>query len=364
MGVKSSFEFRIDRLQALSPAGDISGAAEAAFRDETQLVGFYRAMMRARLFDAKAIALQRTGKLGTFPSALGQEAIGVGVAAAMRAEDVLAPTYRDHPAQFLRGVTMTEVLLYWSGDERGSDFAVPRADFPVCVPVATQIAHAVGAAYAFKLRKEKRVAVAFIGDGGTGNGVFYEALNMAGVWRAPMVVVVNNNGWAISTPRTLTSACETLAQKAIGAGVEGRQVDGNDVLAVHMAAHEALEKARDGGGPTLVEALSYRLGDHTTADDATRYRDPESVEAAWAIEPIARLRNHLLRRGLWSKEQEMALTKSCAEEIERAATEYLEGPAPGVGAMFDHLFAAAPTSLRAQRAEAERFAADQGGLHG
>jgi pyruvate dehydrogenase E1 component alpha subunit len=320
-------------------------------------------MTRTRVFDGKAIALQRTGKLGTFPSCLGQEAIGVGVASAMSANDVLFPYYRDHAAQFLRGVTLVEMLLYWGGDERGSDFEVPRKDFPICVPVGTQVAHAVGAAYAFKLRREKRVAVCTIGDGGTAKGDFYEALNMAGVWNAPLVVVINNNRWAISTPCELESATATLAQKAVAAGVEGRRIDGNDVVAVHEFAAQAIEKARAGAGPTLIEALSYRLGDHTTADDATRYRDPEIVQHEWALEPIGRLRAYLSSVGAWNKELEASLLKQCSEEVERAVDAYLRAPSRGSDAMFDHLFASLPRAMRDQRDEARRFDPRRGEGH-
>ena len=358
------FDFHVDYLQLLSPTGQLSETAGEIAEDAELLVGFHRAMTRARLFDAKAIALQRTGQLGTFASALGQEAVGVGVATAMRADDLLVPSYRDHPAQFLRGVSMTEILLYWGGDERGSDFANARTDFPICVPVATQVAHAVGAAYAFQLRKEAHVVVCFIGDGGTGNGGFYEALNMAGVWRVPLVIVINNNGWAISTPRALGSAAESLAQKAIAAGVGGVQLDGNDVLAVHQTARSAIEKARAGGGPTVIEALTYRLGDHTTADDASRYRDPESVRAAWTREPIGRLRTLLVERGLWSKEQEAALLKDCGDEVEREVARYLATHAPTSDSMFDHLFATLPPSMLRQRDEARRHAPAQGDGHG
>jgi pyruvate dehydrogenase E1 component alpha subunit len=355
--------FHIDYVQFLSPKGELSSSAGAIGQDAAQLERLYRAMTRTRIYDGKAIALQRTGQLGTFASSLGQEAIGVGVATAMAPRDVLAPSYRDHGAQFVRGVTMVENLLYWGGDERGSDFAVPRADFPICVPVGTQVAHAVGAAYAFMLRKEDRVAVCFIGDGCTANGGFYEALNMAGVWKAPVVIVINNNSWAISTPRELESATETLAQKAIAAGVEGRQVDGNDVIAVHEVARQAIDKARGGGGPTLIEALSYRLGDHTTADDATRYRDPEIVHREWMREPIARLRAYLLEKGLWSKDKESALLKGCSEEVEKAVETYLATPALDCDAMFEHLFATLPPAMRRLRDEARRFAGANGGRH-
>lgn len=355
-----SIDFHIDCLRILSPLGEMSETGQRVAEDPELLRRLYRAMTRSRVFDGKAIALQRTGQLGTFSSALGQEAVGVGVAYALRACDVIAPTYRDHPAQFVRGMTMKECLLYWGGDERGNDYAGPRADFPWCVPVGTQIPHAVGAAYAFMLRKEERVAVGFIGDGGTSNGAFYEALNMAGVWRVPAVIVVTNNGWAISTPRELESAAETLAQKAIGAGVDGRQVDGNDVVAVYEAARAAIDKARSGGGPTLIEALSYRLGDHTTADDATRYRDPEVVHGEWVREPIGRLRAYMTNRGIWTKDAEAALLKECAQEVERAVEDYLATPKEGCEAMFDYLFETLPTSMRRQRDEALRFAGTTG----
>jgi 2-oxoisovalerate dehydrogenase E1 component alpha subunit len=363
MGVDHmGIDFHIDYLQRLSSAGELDEAAGAIGQDAQLLRQFYVAMTRTRAFDAKAIALQRTGKLGTFASALGQEAIGVGVGAAMATQDVLAPSYRDHAAQFLRGVTMTDILLYWGGDERGSDFAVAKKDFPICVPVGTQVAHAVGAAYAFMLRKEPRVAVCFIGDGGSGNGGFYEALNMAGAWKAPFVLVICNNGWAISTPRRAACAAETLAQRALGAGVEGRQVDGNDVIAVYQAARQAIDKARDGGGPTVIEAITYRLGDHTTADDATRYRDPEVLRAEWAREPIGRLRTYLVANGFWDKDREAGLLKQCGEEVEAEVARYLATPVLDCDAMFDHLYATLPASMQGQLEEARRFA--PGGRHG
>lgn len=357
-------DFHIDCVRLLSPEGELDDAAGEIAQDADLLERFYRAMTKARVFDGKAIALQRTGQLGTFASALGQEAIGVGVASAMAQADVLAPSYRDHGAQFLRGVTMTECLLYWGGDERGSDFKVPRFDFPNCVPVATQVAHAVGAAYAFLRRKQDRVAVCIIGDGGTANGGFYEPLNMAGVWQAPVVIVINNNRWAISTPRELESAAETLAQKAIAAGIEGLQVDGNDVIAVYRVARRAIDKARQGGGPTLIEALSYRLGDHTTADDASRYRDPEVLRREWTREPIGRLRTYLVSQGRWTKEKEAELLEQCANEVEQAVAAYLAAPAPICDAMFDHLYAALPASMQRQREEARRFAPRAGGGDG
>lgn len=362
MAVVARFEVEYTRF--LDPQGEATQALPPFALDPAALLPLYRAMTQARLFDSKAIALQRTGKIGTFASALGQEAIGIGVAAAMRAGDVLVPSYRDHAAQLLRGVTMVESLLYWAGDERGNNFSGPREDFPICVPIATQVCHAAGCAYAFKLRREPRVAVCIIGDGGTSKGDFYEALNLGAVWQAPLVVVINNNQWAISVPRSQQSAAPTLAQKAIAAGIEGCQVDGNDIVAVHHLAQQALAKARTGGGPTLIEAISYRLGDHTTADDASRYRDPAVVEAQWAYEPIRRLRNYLLRLKAWGPQQEEQLIRECSEAVNAAVEAYLATPPPTAADMFDQLHAALPAGLAEQRETALRFAPHAGGGHG
>ncbi|VVD70760.1 2-oxoisovalerate dehydrogenase subunit alpha [Pandoraea terrae] len=348
--------YATEYTQVLDPQGEpVAPLPEFAQAPET-LKALYRAMVLTRQFDAKAIALQRTGKIGTFASSLGQEAVGVGVASAMRPEDVLLPSYREHGAQFVRGVTMTESLLYWGGDERGSNFAAARHDFPNCVPIGTQVCHATGAARAFQLRGEARVAVCIMGDGATSKGDFYEGINMAGVWQVPLVVVVNNNQWAISLPRHRQTAAQTLAQKALSAGIPGLQVDGNDVIAVRQAADEALDKARNGHGPALIEAITYRLGDHTTADDASRYRDNDAVKAQWVLEPVVRLRNYLVKRGLWDAAQEEAWLKHCTQAVAQAVDDYLAAPAPETAAMFEHLYAALPDTLRAQLASAQHFA--------
>lgn len=343
----ASFEIRytgfLDREgRAVRPLPDFA-------REAGDLVPLYRAMVLTRRFDAKAIALQRTGRLGTYSSALGQEAVGVGLAAAMRADDILVPTYRETAAILMRGVTLEEMLLYWGGDERGADYAGPREDFPISVPVGTHPLHAVGAAYAFKLRRQERAAVTVFGDGATSTGGVYEALNFAGVWRLPVVFVVINNNWAISMPREAQTAAETLAQKAIAAGFEGEQVDGNDVIAVREGVERAFAKARAGGGPSLIEAVTYRLSDHTTADDASRYRDDAEVSAHWKQEPIARLRDYLVEAGHWSKDDEEALLAECSDKIEAATEEYLAIPPLPPHAMFDHLYAQLPRALAEQR---------------
>lgn len=326
----------------------IADAGQAAMATD-DLVAGYRALLRARTFDEKAIALQRTGRLGTYASCLGQEAVGVGVAQMMADEDVLLPSFREHAAQLVRGVTMTELLLYWGGDERGSDFERPRHDFPVCIPVASHFPHAVGVALAMKMRGEQRVAVAVAGDGATSKGDFYEAINMAGIRETPVVFVICNNQWAISVPRAMQTGAETLAQKSIAAGLPGDRVDGNDLIAVRDAMHGALERARSGGGASMVECVTYRLGDHTTADDASRYRDPEEVAPHWKEEPVARLRNYLVACGAWTKDDERSLIEACREEAEAAVEAYLATPPQEPQTMFDHLFEVLPAGLEDQR---------------
>ena len=275
------FEIRYSRF--LDPKGNAVRPLPDFAHDRAELVALYRAMVLARRFDAKAVALQRTGRLGTFASALGQEAVPVGVA------------------------------------------------------------------LAFKLRREKRAAVCVFGDGATSKGDVAEALNVAGAWQLPAVFVINNNRWAISLPLAQQTTAETLAQKAIAAGIEGEQVDGNDVIAVREAVSRALAKARSGGGPHLIEALTYRLGDHTTADDASRYRNGSEVSARWAEEPIARLRNYLVAAGMWGKADEEQLLAEITLTIERAAEAYLATPPQDPEAMFDFTYETLPKELAEQR---------------
>lgn len=344
-------KFEIHRLQFLDEHGKAVQPLPEFARDAKALLPLYRWMVLMRAYDAKAVALQRTGQLGTFASLLGQEAINAGIASAMRPEDTFLMTYRENGAQLMRGVTLREFFLYWGGDERGSDFSGPRHDFPICVTIAAHATHAVGAAYAMKLRRERRVAVCALGDGASSKGDFYEGLNAAGVWKLPLVFVVTDNQWAISVPRKRQSGAQTLAQKAIAAGMEGVQVDGNDVVAVRHAMDQALAKARHGGGPTLIEALTYRLSDHTTADDASRYRSADEVAEAWKREPVLRLRNHLIACGVWSREKEEGLLRECNEEVQASVQAYLDTPAPSVEQMFDHLYAKLPAAMEKQRDE-------------
>src|SRR6267378_5335407 len=271
--------FEVRRRSYLAPDGTVLRRLPTFASDTNLLLSLYRGMVLTRAFDLKAVSLQRTGRLGTYAVSLGQEAVSVGIASAMREEDVVLPSYRDNGTLLWRGTKMEEILLFWGGDERGNLSSGPADDFPYCIPVASQAPHAAGVAYAFKLRKEPRVAVCLFGDGATSKGDVFEAMNFAGVQKLPVVFVVTNNQWAISVPLRLQTASETLAQKAIAAGFIGEQVDGNDIVAMHAAAEEAIEAARNSRGPRFIEAVTYRLGDHTTADDAARYRPTEEVQA-------------------------------------------------------------------------------------
>src|SRR5690606_2975650 len=311
-----------------------------------------------RAFDAKCVNLQRTGQLGTYATSLGQEAVPVGTAAAMRGDDVLVPSYRECGAQFWRGVAMHELLVYWGGDESGHAYADPAVaeDLPVCITVGNHALHAAGVATAFRVRRQPRAAVAVFGDGATSKGDVYEAINVAGAWTLPVVFVITNNGWAISTPRDRQTGAETLAQKAIAGGIAGLQVDGNDVFAVRDAVAEPLERARSGDGATLTGCLTYRLNDHNPADDARRYRDPAEVERRWAACPIRRLKAWLRGKGWWDDDREQAMQADIAAEIDAAIEIYLATPPPPPTAMFDHLHAELPAALADQRALAERYA--------
>ena len=347
MTVAASFE--IEYLQYLGADGVPVAELPDAFKDASALLPLFRQMLFVRVFDTKAIALQRTGKLGTYAACLGHEATHVGIGGSMRPEDVFAPSYREYGAQFMRGVLPREVLLYWGGDERGNDFSGPKHDYPWCVPISTQCLMAAGAALAFKLRKEPRIAVACCGDGGSSKSDFYAALNSAGAYTAPLVLCVINNGWAISVPRSAQTGAETLAQKGIAGGLHCLQVDGNDLIAVLEGMRRATERARSGGGGSVIEFMTYRLHDHTTADDARRYRGEQEVKDAWLRDPIPRLRTYLTAQGVWNEELEKAWAEECGAKVDIEINAYLETPVQPVEAMFDYLYADMPPDVRAHR---------------
>lgn len=317
----------------------------------TVLKELYTLLTRTRAMDTKAVNLQRTGLMSTYPSSRGQEAVGVGIGHAMTESDVFCPYYRDQGTYLQRGVSISDIYSLWGGDERGNYISADSQDFPLCVPIACQYLHATGVAFAIKHRQEHRAVVTTGGDGSTSKGDFYEAMNLAGTWNLPLVFVINNNQWAISVPRNDQTGSKTIAQKAMAAGFAGIQVDGNDVIAVRETVSQALEKARRGGGPTLIEAVSYRLCDHTTADDATRYQPSDEVKQAWTQEPIIRLANYLESQGEWSKQQEAELQTTIKAEIEHQTQLYLNREPQEKADLFKYLYNNMPDALLDQMDE-------------
>ena len=354
MSLVASFE--IEHLQYLGPDGRLVRDDLPEFaRDRRNLVELFKTMLYVRTFDTKAVALQRTGKLGTYASCLGHEAAHIGIGSAMQYDDVFAPSYREYGAQIVRGVKPRDILMYWGGDERGNDFSGPPHDYPWCVPIATQCLHAAGAALAFKLRGEPRVAVTCVGDGGSSKTDTYAAINSAGAYTLPFILCIVNNQWAISVPRKAQTGAKTLAQKGLAGGLDCVQVDGNDIIAVRAAMDHALKRARNGHGGSVLELVTYRLSDHTTADDARRYRDDAEVKAAWEREPMSRLRTFLISEGVWSEAEEAAWKEECGKRVDEEVNAYLETRVQPVEAMFDYLYAELPHDVAAQREDAIKW---------
>ncbi len=340
-------QYLLEPLQYLSNTGMLLHETERA-KDKELLLQGYRWMNLTRAFDQKAVALQRTGIIGTYPSSLGQEAIAVACGMALEKEDVFVPYYRDHGTLLVRGHLIEHLLLYWGGDERGSAYVAKEGseiDMPICVPIATQASHAVGIASALKIQQKPQAVLCTLGDGASSKGDFLEALNLAGSWHLPVVFVINNNQWAISVPRHVQSGAPTLAQKGLAAAIPSIQVDGNDFIATYDVISEALARARSRKGPVLIEAISYRLGDHTTADDASRYRDQKEVDTAWENEPIKRLQHYIYEQGYWNKELETSLQNDCKKQLEESVQAYQNVEAEQPEAMFDYLYEAWPTNL-------------------
>jgi pyruvate dehydrogenase E1 component alpha subunit len=329
--------FQVKRIDILDEKGNIDESLMPSL-SEQDILKIYELMTLVRMFDQHAIKLQREGRLGTYASVLGQEASQIGSAIVLNKSDWVFPSYRESGVYITIGYPLHMILQYWAGDERGLKSPVDLNIFPISIPVGTQILHAVGVAMAAKYRKEKVCAVAYFGDGGTSKGDFHEGLNIAGVFKLPVVFICQNNQWAISLPRDKQTAAKTLAQKAYAYGIEGVQVDGNDVFAVYKATEYALSKAREGGGPTLIESVTYRISDHTTADDATRYRSKEEVEMWRAKDPIQRLKSFMEKKGLWSEAYQKQVEDKSRSTIDDAikTAEVLEPPSPTE--MFTYIY--------------------------
>lgn len=335
------------RLEILRKDGSVVEGLEPKL-DKDVLLEAYRAMVLTRLADDKAVKLQRQGRLGAYPPTKGQEASQIGPALAMEKDDWTVWAFRELGNLLHRGVPLWRLYLYWMGNEEGSNYAEGQRITPSAVPVGSQVPHAVGIAYAAKFRGERTAVVCYFGDGATSEGDFHEGLNFAGVWRTPNLFICQNNQWAISVPRSKQTAARTLAQKAVAYGFPGIQVDGNDILAMYAASKEALDRARKGDGPTLIESYTYRMGDHTTSDDATRYRQEKDL-AEWADrDPIKRFRIYLENKGIWSEDKDKALQEELANAVEEAVKLAEAYPRPTLEDTFRYTYAQMTPDLEEQ----------------
>lgn len=343
----------IDFLSILEEDGTLDSSLEPAITPERH-IEMYSAMLLGRRFDERMLDLQRQGRIGTFPPIKGQEAAQIGAVFQLRESDWLVPAFRETAAEIWRGRSLESVILYYNGYNEGTVIPRDQKDLPMAIPVASQILHAAGLGYAAKYRQSGEIVMTFFGDGATSEGDFHEAMNCAAVYNLPVLFICQNNQWAISIPLRQQTASKTIAQKALAYGMEGLQVDGNDILSVYSGVREAAERARNGGGPTLIECVTYRIMMHTTADDPSRYRQEEEVEKWRKKDPLQRYTAYLLENGTLTEQRRQEIEESVMERIDQSVTgaeeqmQRLNDPLE----MFDHLFHEVPPSLAQQKTEA------------
>ncbi|HET8577689.1 MAG TPA: pyruvate dehydrogenase (acetyl-transferring) E1 component subunit alpha [Methylomirabilota bacterium] len=342
-------QFTIEYLSILDGDGNLDTSLEPDLSGD-DLKRLYRAMLLGRRLDERMLRLQRQGRIGTFAPIKGQEASQIGSVFTLRKTDWMVPSFRETAAMLWRGWPIEKFLRFFAGYLEGGQPDREQRDLPITIPVATQLPHAVGLAYAAQYKGDDAVVMAYCGDGATSEGDFHEALNFAGVWHVPLIFVIQNNQWAISVPLKKQTHSRTIAQKALAYGFPGIQVDGNDILAVYAASREAVERARAGDGPTLIECVTYRLGVHTTADDPTKYRSDEEVKAWERRDPLTRFVAYLEKKNLF----EQGLEEQVDAEIARAVKTFEETAAADPLGMFDHAYAELPPHLERQRAELEQ----------
>jgi pyruvate dehydrogenase E1 component alpha subunit len=341
--------YRVEYLSILDQDGQADRSLEPSLPDEV-LLRIYRTMVLARRFDERMLNLQRQGRIGTFPPIKGQEA-QIGATAALEPGDWLVPSFRETPAEIWRGRSMESVLLVYGGYNEGGYVPEGLNNLPVAIPVGSQTLHAVGLGYAIKYRKERHVAMVFFGDGATSEGDFHEAMNFSSVFQIPVVFIAQNNHWAISVPRSRQTHSRTLAQKALAFDMPGLQVDGNDVLAMYVAAKEAVDRARNGDGPSFIESVTYRVSMHTTADDPKRYRREEEVEEWIKRDPIVRFQKYLTDKRLLTDQKAAAFDDDVLKEIKAAEERWQRMVEKVIDPldMFEHTFAVMPPDLLTQR---------------
>jgi pyruvate dehydrogenase E1 component alpha subunit len=349
MPVKTVFQTQIEHVSILDESGGFDAKLGKGLIPDDDAVKLYEHMAVCRHLDEVAFKLQRSGRMGTYPQNMGQEATSLGAAYALRKDDWLVTCYRENPGLFWRGLPMEYVLWHWMGDERGNQIPDGLHVTPIAIPIGTQMLHAAGLAWAHKYRNEDTIACTFFGDGATSEGDFHEAANFAANLNLPVIFFCQNNGWAISVPTCIQCSAPTVAQRGLAYGMECVQCDGNDIFAVVKVVKDAAERARKDKRPTFIEALTYRLGDHTTADDARRYRDAAELEKWKKRDPIVRLGNYLRKKKLWDDAKEAAIQEKAKADV-AAVVERAEGiPAPAKSEFFDSMYAELPEELRIQR---------------
>ena len=339
-------QFPTERLSILDSDGKLDTELEPKLPPD-DLKRLYRAMVLGRRLDERMLKLQRQGRIGTFAPIKGQEASQIGSVFTLKPIDWMVPSFRETASMLWRGWPIEKMLSFFAGRLEGAQPGPEQRDLPITIPVATQLPHAVGIGYGIQYRGEGAVVMVYFGDGATSEGDFHEACNFAGVWHVPVIFVCQNNQWAISVPLKKQTNSRTIAQKALAYGFPGIQVDGNDVLAVYAASRDAVEKARAGQGPTLIECVTYRLGVHTTADDPTKYRSDEEVKAWEQKDPLTRFRAYLEKKGLIDP----SVDEQVDEEIARAVERFEAMPPANPLGMFDHAYAELPQGVAAERAE-------------
>ena len=342
-----------DIFQILNEDGKIVNTKEMPQLKNEDIKRMYELMVLTRVFDDVALKLQREGRMLTYASLQGQEAAQIGSALVLQKDDWFVPSYRENGVFITQGFPMDMLYQYWAGDERGMKIPDDINALPVAVPVGSQVPHAVGIAWAQKLLGKKSVVVNYFGDGATSKGDFHEGVNFAGVFNVPCVFICQNNQWAISVPVTKQTAAETIAQKAIGYGIEGVRVDGNDVFGVYKVVKDAVAKARAGKGPTLIECVTYRLQNHTTADDWTKYRTPEEVEKWKQKDPIARLKKYMEEEGIWDENYEKKVLDDARAKVSEATRKFESVTPLTPLAMFDNVYAELPPEIEEQRKDFE-----------
>lgn len=335
----------------MDPEGLIVDQEAVKGISEADMLQMYRHMVFTRTWNVKALSLQRQGRMGTIASLRGQEASNIGMGMALGPKDWFLPSFREFGAMFVRGFRPRDLFLYWGGDERGARPADDSRVLPICITVGSHLCHATGIAWGAKIRGERIAVMSSSGDGSTSQGDFHESLNFAAVFKLPVVFVIQNNHWAISVPVERQTATDTLAEKACATGVGSARVDGNDVFAVYVTIKRLLDEARSDFKPSLVELVTYRMDDHTTADDASRYRTADMMEPWRKKDPIDRLRKYLTAEYGWNDEKETQLVTECSAEVEQIVRDYEAFPHPQPTDIFDHMYAEMPWHLKEQKEE-------------